>query len=953
MNGRRRNVQPEDALSFGPFSLFAAGRLLKRADETVPLGGRALDVLIALTERAGEVVSYRELISIAWPNVTVDEANLRVQVATLRKALSDGEHGARYISNVAGRGYCFVAPIHRSQSEQRIPPSSIVDAEGFKKLPPRLSRMVGREDTVQTLSAQLMLWRFVSIVGPGGIGKTTVAVSVAHKLLTGFEGAVFFVDLGVLTNSKLVSAAVASTLGFMAQAHDPFGSIVAFLSGKKVLLILDNCEHVIDAVAALAERVVNEAPQAHVLTTSREALRVRGEHVHLLYSLGGPPEHDNLTAAEALAYPAAELFMERAIASGYTSDLTDPDARIVARVCRKLDGVALAIELVASRVGSLGIRGTAELLDSRFGLLWQGRRTALPRHETLNAMLDWSYSLLSEQEKLVLCRLSVFVGDFLLPAACSVASDEERGADVVGAVLSLIAKSLISTRAIGELTYYRLLDMTRAHAKTKLVQRGEVDNIARRHAIFYSRFLDDEKIIRARFGEYNSSAFGLHIGNVRAALEWALSDHGDVTIAIPLAASATPLFIGLSLFDECRRWCERALAILDDTNRGTRREMLLQEALALSSMNTITVGDNNQIHAALERALTIAEALGDQRQQLQLLAGLNLFFNRLGDLRSSRTTAERGAAIAQALSDPAGSIWAECMLGISHSFEGSQTEAQLHCERGLSLAADHTEVRPNYFGFDHRIRALIALARTLWLRGFSDQAVGAAQKAIDEAESREHPVSTCVSLIYASSLFLWVGDFPKARSLIEQLIAYAGRYSLEPFRAAGLALKGKLAIACDDTENGITLLRNVLKTIHEHYHLLVPTITGALAEGLRKAWRLEEALFTIDDAITRAKSDGVKIDLPELLRIKSLILVAKNDREAAIDCLNEAVEVARAQSALAWELRSAIDLARLLSEGGQRDQARRDLALVYDRFTEGFETADLMVARALLENLQT
>jgi predicted ATPase/DNA-binding winged helix-turn-helix (wHTH) protein len=949
----RRNFQPGEMRYFGPFSLFVPGRLLKRADETIPLGGRALDVLIALTERAGEVVSYKELISIAWPNVTVDEANLRVQIATLRRALSDGEDDARYISNVAGRGYCFVAPIKRSQSEQGTSPSGIVDAEGLRKLPPCLSRIVGREDTVRTVSAQLMLERFVSIVGPVGIGKTTVAISVAHQLLTGFEGAVFFVDLGVLTNSKLVPAAIASTLGFMAQVDDPLGSLLAFLSQKKLLLILDNCEHVIDAAAALAERVVSEAPRTHILTTSREALRVQGEHVHLLYSLESPPDDGGLTAAEALAYPAAELFMERAAASGYAFDLTDPDARTVAGICRKLDGIALAIELVASRVGSLGIRGTAELLDSRFGLLWRGRRTALPRHETLNAMLDWSYNLLSEYEKLVLCRLSVFVGDFLLPAACFVASEQEHDADAAAAVVSLVAKSLVSTRAIGQSTYYRLLDITRAHAKSKLIQRGEEDSIARRHAIFYSRFLDNEKILQPRFGEHSFSAFSPHIGNARAALEWALSDHGDITIAIPLAASATPLFIGLSLFDECRRWCERALAILDDTNRSTRREMLLQETLAVSSTNSVTVGDNNQIRAALERALSIAEALGDQPYQLRLLAGLNLFFNRLGDLRSSRATAERGAAIARALSDPAGSIWAECMLGISHCFEGNQTEAQFHCERGLSLAAEHIEVRPNYFGFDHCIRGLLALARTLWLRGFADQAVGTAQKAIDEALWREHPVSTCVALIYTSLLFLWIGDLPTARSLIEQLIAHAGRYSLEPFRAAGLALKGKLAIAGDETEYGIALLRDMLKTIHEYYYLLVPTVTGALAEGLCKAGQLEEALVTIDDAITRARSDGVKVELSELLRIKSLVLVAKNDREAAIDCLSEAVEVARAQSALAWELRSAVDLARLLSEGGQRDQARRDLALVYDRFTEGFETADLKVARALLENLQT
>jgi predicted ATPase len=317
-----------------------------------------------------------------------------------------------------------------------------------------------------------------------------------------------------------------------------------------------------------------------------------------LDSLEGPPDDGGLTATEALAYPAAELFMERAIASGYTSDLPDLDARTVARICRKLDGIALAIELVASHVGSLGICGTAELLDSRFGLLWQGRRSALPRHETLNAMLDWSYSLLSEHEKLVLSRLSVFVGDFLLPAACSVASEEGHEANVAGAIVSLVEKSLISTNEIGESTYYRLLDITRAYAKIKLTQRDEVDSIARRHAIFYSRFLQGEKIIQSRFGEYDLSAFSPHIGNVRAALEWALSDRGDVTIGIALAASAAPLFIGLSLLEECRRWCEEALAALDDTGRNTRPEMVLQEALALSSM--YTTDHNEQIRAALE-----------------------------------------------------------------------------------------------------------------------------------------------------------------------------------------------------------------------------------------------------------------------------------------------------------------------------------------------------------------
>src|ERR1700729_4184443 len=225
--------------------------------------------------------------------------------------------------------------------------------------------------------------------------------------------------------------------------------------------------------------------------------------------------------------------MERAVASGYGAGLSDIDAPILARICRRLDGIALAIELAASRVGCLGIRETAELLDNRFGFLWRGRRTALPRHETLNAMLDWSYSLLSEREKVVLCRLSVFVEDFTRQAAGSVASETEADeADIIDAVVSLVAKSLISTKVINESTYYRLLDTTRAYAVAKLAERDEADRVARRHAIFYAKFLEHDEIIQSLFGEHDLSGYAPHIGNVRAALGWALFDRGDVAVGM-------------------------------------------------------------------------------------------------------------------------------------------------------------------------------------------------------------------------------------------------------------------------------------------------------------------------------------------------------------------------------------------------------------------------------------
>src|SRR6202453_2713565 len=294
-----RNSQFKDAFSFGQFSLFAAERLLKKTDEPIPLGGRALDVLIALVERAGEVVTRKELISSVWPDVTVEDANLRAHIAALRKALGDGRDGARYVTNISGRGYCFVAPVTRSSARQTVPVTGITTTERVQNLPPRLTRMVDRDGTVRALAQQLQVWRFVSIVGPGGVGKTTVAISVAHTLIDEFHDAVFFVDLTALIDPQLVPTAVASALGFMAPTQDPLVGLLAFIGDKKILLVLDSCEHVIGVAAALAERVVSEAPQAHILTTSREALRVEGEHVHLLYSLDGPRDEVSLTAAEA------------------------------------------------------------------------------------------------------------------------------------------------------------------------------------------------------------------------------------------------------------------------------------------------------------------------------------------------------------------------------------------------------------------------------------------------------------------------------------------------------------------------------------------------------------------------------------------------------------------------------------------------------------------------------
>jgi tetratricopeptide (TPR) repeat protein len=326
---------------------------------------------------------------------------------------------------------------------------------------------------------------------------------------------------------------------------------------------------------------------------------------------------------------------------------------------------------------------------------------------------------------------------------------------------------------------------------------------------------------------------------------------------------------------------------------------------------------------------------------------------RLADFHGALEIAQQSATFAETAKDPAGQAIADFMLGTCYHFIGDQAAAQSHGERAMARAAEPDTVIPNFFGFDRHIYAPISLARALWLRGCSDQARRIAKSAIDESLSRD-PLSILVSLTYGSPVFLWSGDFSIAENYAERLIEYAARYSFEVYRAAGRALKGAVAIARYELATGVDLLRGALETLTAlKMNILLTDFMGALAEGLRKRGQLEEAILTVNLAIERAADSGSTFDMAELLRIKAQILAAmpQHGRGSAIDCLIEALAVAKAQSALALELRSTIDLARLLDEGGQRDQARHDLALVYGRFTEGFETADLRIARRLLEEL--
>jgi predicted ATPase/DNA-binding winged helix-turn-helix (wHTH) protein len=459
-------VQPSGGLElqFGPFRLFPQQRLLLRTDTPMRLGSRTREILLALVERAGEIVMKSELIARVWPNTIVEEGTLRVHVNALRNALGCGKSGVRYVENVTGRGYLFIAPVTRREEPRARQPGLTIP----------LTRMIGREPILSALTARLAQAhsshrRFLTVVGPGGSGKSTVAANLADSLRASYPDGARLIDLAAAPNASPL-AAVAASLGCGAGVRDEVTPLINLLRKKQMLLVLDNCEHVVDGAAALAETLLACAPGLHILATSREPLRTRSERLLQLPPLGLPAAAAPLTATRALESPAVQLFVERAMDSQDDFELTDATAPAVVDICRKVDGLPLAIELAAALVGLFGIREVASRIDDPLGLLTKGCRTAPPRHQTLRATLDWSYTSLSESERVALRRLAIFDRSFdLNSAVMEIASHTIMPADVADIIANLTAKSLLVRDESAGRDLYRLLTTTRAYALEKLM----------------------------------------------------------------------------------------------------------------------------------------------------------------------------------------------------------------------------------------------------------------------------------------------------------------------------------------------------------------------------------------------------------------------------------------------------------------------------------------------------
>lgn len=942
------------SLSFDCFQFLPDQRRLLRSGDDVRLGSRALDILLALASRPGQVIANDELMRLVWPGIHVDETNLRVHISALKKVLRQAD-GTNCIANVPGRGYCFVAPV-RVDGATPITAAPPASPPRTSLLPRPAGPLVGRTTTLAAIVDELATQRLVTIVGPGGIGKTSVAVALAAQIAASHQDGVIFVDLSAIDDPQLVPSAVYSALGASSQPGASAGGLSQLVADRSALIVLDCCEHVIDAAASVAAALLDGSERLRIVATSREPLRIVGEWVHRLSPLAVPTE-DDLTAEAALLHSAVALFAERASAALGGYRLGDGDAPHVIRICRRLDGIALAIELAAGRVASLGIEGLSQALDDGFRQLTRGRRTALPRHQTLQATLDWSYATLTAVEQVVLERLAVFSGGFTIKAARSVVPQTEPEQDALPEILAdLAAKSLVAADLSGSAPRYRLLDMTRDFALGRLRSRAEFPAIEARHA-HYMRELFEQAATEWEAAPSSDwlSCYGCEIGNLRCALEWAFSERGDGETGVALTIAAVPLWYQLSLVGECLERVRSALAELD--RRGLpdpRSRMQLFAALGWPQMRA-TSGQPSGA-AAWSKALALAQDIGDVDFQLRALWALWVDRMNTARPREALELATTFRQLASGANRPDDALIAERLLARPLHILGQQASAEHH----VRLMLDHYAAPPGRahiarFQYEQRITAQITLARVLWLRGRPDSALRAVEEMVNAALSAGHLLTLCHALADgACFVALLAGQLPLAERYVALLRSRTHKQFLDVWSTYADCFAGDLLARGGQPDEGAGMIEEgIAKLERTGFVLYRNAFSGSLAQALIASGRLERASAIVDTALVRCRDSGEAWYVPELLRLRGEICFQQGDEAAATEALADSLALAQEQGALAWQLRTGLLRARALCSAGRDRAAAELLRPIAGAFAEGFATPDLVSAAALLEELGT
>jgi predicted ATPase/DNA-binding winged helix-turn-helix (wHTH) protein len=920
-------MQQPQAWQFGAFKLLPKQRLLLDGNVPVRVGGRALDLLIVLVEAAGKVVGRDELMASVWKKVVVDEGSLRVHVAALRRALGDDGETRRYIVNVPGRGYSFVGKVSPTAASSVTETWPKLD-EARQHMPP-LVNVVGRDDAIREVGCMVAEHRLVTVVGAGGVGKTTVAVAAATQLADHYRDGARFVDLAPLTDARQVAKVWASAIDPSQPVSDE-RELGALSAALQMLIVLDNCEHVVHAAATVAEAVLASAPGVHVLATSREPLRATGEWVIRLPSLQLPPASGPLTAQQAKAYAAVALFTQRTAATFARFTFTDDDVPHVTEICWRLDGIPLALELAAGRVAQFGLRSLSLLLEDRFAVLTKGRRTALPRQQTLRAAIDWSYDLLSEDQKAVLRRLSVFAGAFSFDSAVAVCEDDVS-VDPCDAFDELIMKSLIVVDTTTDFARYRLLESTRAFALEKLKDAGELVAASHRHAQHVCSVFERLDADSPPDRSVEDAGFARWIDDIQLAVRASSIPLRDPRLGMQLLAATAPVWYQRSLLDEFRKSAE---AVLEQAGDPTEPQdtTLMRLWLALGHCYWHTKGPHPDVVRAFGQTCDLARRLNSVDFERMGLWGLWAERAGSGDYAAALDLARKHAALTPPGTKPEVEIRGRLISQLSLHLMGDQAASRDEAIAALSLVRQTDDHRAlGRLQLDPRAEINTVLARALWVRGFPAQALAVAEEAVQSARSAKHALTLSYALFGQCAVLVWCGRWAELGRQADALLEVTTDRRLDFWKAWGQTFKD----AHTYVAQGVIVPGWRSPMAGPHQLEVMATVSDELLDG---------------DVLVRAEAGQCPWCAPEVFRAHGERLLRQGaSPQEAQRWFVRALDLARSSQALSWELRAATSLARCWSTQHRQDEATALLAGVLGRFKEGFDTLDLQRARLLLD----
>jgi predicted ATPase/DNA-binding winged helix-turn-helix (wHTH) protein len=944
-----RHVKPQ-VYSFSQWEVDCARRELRADGAAVPIGSRAFDIIETLLKNSGAVVGKRELMTCVWPDVVVEENTLRVHIASIRRAFGKDRE---MLSTAAGRGYRLLGDWRALQVVDVGPAdagSKRTNPNGpsSSNIPAPVTKLIGRSSAIDQVRDLLSAHRMVTLTGPGGIGKTVLAVEVARSLVDSFEGKVWLVELSSIIDAGLVPSAVASAIGLKLAADTSAEATARGIGDERVLILLDNCEHLIEAVAELAEIALQICANTTILATSRELLKVAGEHVYKVQPLEVPGE--GLEESGSLRnYSSVQLFTARAQASNSEFVAEEDEIHRIGTICRQLDGLPLAIEFAAARAAILGTAWVAEDLDDRLTFLISGRRTALPRHKTLRAVLDWSYDLLSEFEQRLLRHLALFAGGFTLEAASALVCEDAP--KMLEGLLDLVSKSLVAIDNSAPAGRWRLLETIRVYATEKLVQQGELEHAGRRHAEYFKDLL-----ARSPSTPDQMNSFERELHNFRAAIDWCFSPAGNKTSGIVATSDFVKVLFHLRFMVECLERTQRALEQLDVVS-GVDPQNITRLNLALGTTSIFTMSTTSQSRGAFQKALHLARTLGDSESEVMALWGLWILNLNTGECRLALEYSYQFESAAKRIGDRSLNVINHRLVGSSLHFNGRQREAQHHCEHLLSSYEEPTnhQMLAWLHHYDQRVVTQALLARILAIRGRIDQSLEHTQAARKASLGKRPSIYEVLRLASVPIAFI-LGDLNAAEEATGLLGRLASQNNAPFWVKVAERFDAALLIEQGDAEEGVRRLYHALNSgAHSGWTVWEPEFRGSIGKGLASLGRFSEALQVIDVGLQVAARGGETYYEPELLRLKGELLIqvgGASGRSDGENCLRVALRLAEEQDALLWRLRIAVSLLKSLPDREQRDFAKGILMPIYSQFTEGLSTSELISVRTLLKGLE-